>query len=183
MKKSSGLIAGNVMDSVSQKAIAGASVQLALIGSDKRFTKATDKNGVFSFDDLSPGYYSLSISFIDYAMLRIDSIHVRAERSDFNLADIRISARATELETVVDAEKPLIESKEGNITFNASESAIAAGSNASELLNVVPLVSKDPSGKILVRRKEPKILIDDKPVEFESSAATGSIGIITRKLY
>ena len=141
MKKSSGLIACNVMDSVSQKAIAGASVQLALIGSDKRFTKATDKNGAFSFDDLSPGYYSLSISFIDYAMLRIDSIHVRAERSDFNLADIRISARATELETVVVyAEKPLIESKEGNITFNASESAIAAGNNASELLNVVPLV-------------------------------------------
>jgi hypothetical protein len=59
----------------------------------------------------------------------------------------------------------LIESKEGNITFNTAESALAAGSNASELLNNVPLVSKDPSGKILVRGKEPKILIDDKPVE------------------
>ena len=166
IKKSSGLIAGNVLDSVSQRAIAGASVQLALIGSGKTFTKSTDKNGEFSFLDISFGYYSLSISFIDYAPLRIDSINVRAERSDFNLSDIRISARATELETVVVyAEKPLIESKEGNITFNASESAVAAGSNASELLNVVPLVSKDPNGKILVRGKEPKILIDDKPVE------------------
>jgi hypothetical protein len=59
----------------------------------------------------------------------------------------------------------LIQSKDGNITFNASESAVAAGSNASELLNTVPLISKDPNGKILVRGKEPKILIDDKPVE------------------
>ena len=59
----------------------------------------------------------------------------------------------------------MIESKDGNITFNASESAFAAGSNASELLNNVPLVTKDPNGKILVRGKEPKILIDDKPVE------------------
>src|SRR4029079_1244042 len=29
----------------------------------------------------------------------------------------------------------------------------------------VPLVQKDPNGKITVRGKEPKILIDDKPVE------------------
>ena len=166
IRKSAGLVAGNVMDSVSQKAIAGASVQLALIATDKRLTKSTDRNGVFSFDGLSFGYYSLSISFIGYGTLRIDSITIRAERSDFNLADIRISTRAAELETViVYAEKPLVESKEGNITFNASESAVAAGSNASELLNVVPLVSKDPNGKILVRGKEPKILIDDKPVE------------------
>ena len=42
---------------------------------------------------------------------------------------------------------------------------MAAGSNASELLNSVPLVSKDADGKITVRGKEPKILIDDKPVE------------------
>ncbi|HWR33100.1 MAG TPA: TonB-dependent receptor, partial [Chitinophagaceae bacterium] len=32
-------------------------------------------------------------------------------------------------------------------------------------LNNVPLVTKDPTGKVLVRGKEPKILIDDKPVE------------------
>jgi outer membrane receptor protein involved in Fe transport len=91
---------------------------------------------------------------------------VRAERFDFNLADIKLSTNVKGLESViVYAEKPLIESKDGNITFNASESAIAAGSNASELLNNVPLVTKDPNGKILVRGKEPKILIDDKPVE------------------
>lgn len=65
---------------------------------------------------------------------------------------------------MVKSEKPLIESKEGNITYNASESALSAGSSASELLNNVPLVTKDPDGKILVKGKEPRILIDDKPV-------------------
>ncbi|OYW17001.1 MAG: hypothetical protein B7Z54_09010, partial [Sphingobacteriales bacterium 12-47-4] len=54
--------------------------------------------------------------------------------------------------------------KEGNITFNAGESALSAGSSASELLTNVPLVTKDPDGKILVKGKEPRILIDDKPV-------------------
>jgi hypothetical protein len=164
-KSSGGIIAGNLMDS-SQKVVSGASVQLILIGTDKKLTKMTDKNGEFAFSELEFGHYSLSISHIGYAVLRIDSINVRIERSDFNLADIRLSAKSKELETVVIyAEKPLIESKDGNITFNAGESAISAGSNASELLNNVPLVSKDPNGKILVRGKEPKILIDDKPVE------------------
>src|SRR2546430_9337517 len=50
-------------------------------------------------------------------------------------------------------------------TFNAGESALSAGSTANELLQNVPLVTKDPTGKILVRGKEPKILIDDKPEE------------------
>lgn len=165
-KRSTGIITGNLMDSISQKPVTGASVQLILMSSDQRMTVIADKNGEFSFTGIAFGYYSLNISFVGYASIRIDSINVRSERSDFNLADIRLTTKSKELETViVYAEKPLIESKDGNIIFNASESALAAGSNASELLNSVPLVSKDPNGKILVRGKEPKILIDDKPVE------------------
>jgi len=163
-KNSTGIITGNLLDSSNAKPIANASVQLTSPG--KKITHITDKNGEFTFTDLSFGYYSLNISYIGYASLRIDSINVRAERADFNLADIMLSTKSKELESVVVyAEKPLIQSKDGNITFNASESAVAAGSNASELLNTVPLISKDPNGKILVRGKEPKILIDDKPVE------------------
>ena len=165
-RNSPGIIAGNLLDSSNSKAVANASVQLTLIGSDKKLTHITDKNGEFSFTDLSFGYYTLTISYVGYAPLRIDSIHVRAERADFNLTDVMLSTRSKDLESVVVyAEKPLIQSKDGNITFNAGESAVAAGSNASELLNSVPLISKDPNGKILVRGKEPKILIDDKPVE------------------
>ena len=99
--------------------------------------------------------------------LTLDSIHLRQERFDFNLNDVLMKPNVNQQleEVIVYAEKPLIQSKDGNITFNAGESALAAGSNASELLNSVPLVSKDADGKITVRGKEPKILIDDKPVE------------------
>jgi hypothetical protein len=146
--KASGIIAGNLLDSSNSNAIANASVQLDRIGSVTRINRITDKNGEFLFNDLPFGYYSLNISFVGYALLKIDSINVRAERSDFNLADIRLSTNLIDLQSViVYAEKPLIQSKDGNITFNASESAVAAGSNASELLNTVPLISKDPNGK------------------------------------
>jgi hypothetical protein len=163
---STGIISGNLLDSSNQRSIIGASVELRLLSTDKKFISITDKNGEFTFTELSYGFYSLSISSVGFASLKIDSINVREERNDFNLADIKLSTSTKELESVVVyAEKPLIQSKDGNITFNASESALAAGSNASELLTNVPLVSKDPNGKILVRGKEPKILIDDKPVE------------------
>jgi hypothetical protein len=166
-KNPSGLITGNVMDD-KKKALEGATVQLISLADtlDKR-TISTDKTGQFTFSSISFGYYKLSISYIGLQPLSIDSIHFRTERYDFNLSDITLQPRNTDnLETVVIyAEKPLVQSKDGNITFNAGESALAAGSTASELLTNVPLVGKDPDGKITIRGKEPKILIDDKPVE------------------
>jgi len=148
-----------------------ATVKLILLNdSSRRITKLTDRNGAFEFDRLSFGHYRIQVSFIGFQALLIDSIHVRPERYDFNLPDLTLKQNAgDQLEVVVIyAEKPLIQSKEGNITFNAGESPLSAGSNANELLKNVPLVSTDPDGKLLVRGKEPKILIDDKPVELNA---------------
>ena len=155
-KTNEGIIAGNMLDSATQKSIAGANVQLIHLGDGKILSQVSTKEGEFSFTGLAFGYYKLTISSVGYGSMSFDSINVRTERFDFNLADIRLSTKSGELETVVIyAEKPLIQSKDGNITFNAGESALAAGSNASELLTSVPLVTKDPNGKILVRGKEP----------------------------
>jgi ferric enterobactin receptor len=66
---------------------------------------------------------------------------------------------------IVYSEKPLIENKDGKITFNVGESALSAGSTTAELLKNMPLVQNDPNGKILLKGKEPKILIDDKPTD------------------
>lgn len=169
-KAAPGLITGNVIDTL-QKAIADATVTLrpfndSLPGRNTR----TDKDGNFEFEQLPFGYYKLSISFIGYRPLTLDSIYIRAERYDFNMSDLTLKPNTdTALEeVVVYAEKPLIQSRDGNITFNAGESALSAGSNAADLLKSVPLVANDPDGKIVVRGREPKILIDDKPVELNA---------------
>ncbi len=162
-----GILAGNVMDE-NKKAIEGVTVVLtALNDTTKRRTTVTDKDGNFLFEKIPLAYYRLRLSAVGLQNLVLDSIHLRQERFDFNLNDVVMKPNANQQldEVIVYAEKPLIQSKDGNITFNVGESAIAAGSNASDLLTNVPLVSKDPNGKITVRGKEPKILIDDKPVE------------------
>jgi len=166
-KPASGILAGNIMDE-RKKALEGASSQLILLAdSTKKQSALTDKEGNFSFQNITYGYYSLRISYVGLQSLTIDSIYFRPERADFNFNDLVLKSKNSESlgEVIIYAEKPLIQSKDGNITFNAAESALSAGSTASDLLTNVPLVTKDPEGKISVRGKEPKILIDDKPVE------------------
>lgn len=166
-KPVSGILTGNVMNE-KKKALEGASAGIiSLADSLQARTTLTDKDGSFTFQDIPYGYYRLRISYVGLQPLVIDSIYFRDDRSDFNMNDLTLRPKNSENlgEIVVYAEKPLIQSKDGNITFNVGESALAAGSTASELLANVPLVTKDPDGKISVRGKEPKILIDDKPVE------------------
>lgn len=162
-----GILSGNVMDE-NKKSLKGATAMIISLD-DTLASRATttDEEGGFFFEGIAFGYYRVKISYVGLQPLVMDSIHFRAERADFNLQDLVLRPAQTGSlgEVIIFAEKPLIQSKDGNITFNASESALSAGSTAGELLASVPLVSKDPDGKISVRGKEPKILIDDKPVE------------------
>ncbi|HVF81654.1 MAG TPA: outer membrane beta-barrel protein, partial [Flavisolibacter sp.] len=163
----SGTVAGTVVDEKG-RALESVTVQLiAFSDSTNKKNTLTDKSGSFLITDIPFGYYKLRLSYISLQSTTIDSMHFRAERADFNLADILLKPRQQNNldEIIIYAEKPLIQSKDGNITFNAGESALSQGSNASDLLTQVPLITKDPDGKVLVRGKEPKILIDDKPVE------------------
>lgn len=162
-----GIIAGNVLDEKG-RGVGGATVELSLLA-DSIHKKATrsDKDGGFTIDGISFGIYRLKITSIGFTPLVIDSINVRVERFGFNLNDLVMKpASGQQLEeVVVYAEKPLVQSKDGNITFNAAETPLSAGSSASELLRNVPLVTTDANGKVLLKGKEPRILIDDKPVE------------------
>ena len=162
-----GALSGTVSDE-KNKGLEGATVQLIpFVNSNHITTTATDKNGLFAIDGIPFGYYRLSVSYVGLQALTIDSLYFRPERFDFNLGELVLKQgiQSNLGEIIVYAEKPLIQSKDGNITFNAGESALSQGSNASDLLTQVPLVTKDPDGKMMVRGKEPKILIDDKPVE------------------
>jgi outer membrane receptor protein involved in Fe transport len=162
-----GIIAVNLFDSASGKALDGATVQVVLLGdSARRPTTALSQAGHVEFLGLGFGHYQLSVSYVGYATLVIDSIFLRPERYDFNLGDLRLVPKQEQGATVVVfSEKPLIENRDGKISYNVGESALSSGSNTAELLRNMPMVSNDPNGKLLLKGKEPRILIDDKPVE------------------
>ncbi|OJW58949.1 MAG: hypothetical protein BGO55_19780 [Sphingobacteriales bacterium 50-39] len=168
---SGGIITGNVLEEANGKAVVSATVELICPAEpSKGRSTTTNSSGEFSFSDLDMGVYQLRVSMIGFNTLSIDSIRLRPERSDFSLNDLKLSPKTTEMQAaVVYAEKPLVQSKNGNITFNAAESPLSAGSSASELLKNVPLISTDADGNITVRGKQPRILIDEKPVNLNAS--------------
>ena len=162
-----GSIAGQVQTEPG-KLLQGASVRLFRVqDSSVSYATTSDLQGDFLISSVSVGHYRLCVSYVGKRTFCLDSIWFRAEKLNFNIPGIILKNSDSEQlnEVVVYAEKPLFESRGGNITYNVSESAAAAGSNAAELLTQVPLVTRDPDGKISLRGKEPRILIDDKPVE------------------
>ncbi len=168
-KISVGNISGTVFQS-ENKALSNATLELCIANSPTKCSIVlSDKDGYFEFDSLTANYYSLKISSVGFATKRIDSIYLRQERMDFNLNEIILSNKAiTETEVIVYAERPLIENKDGKIIYNVGETAAANSSNVNELLQKTPLVTIDANGAILLKGKEVKILIDDKPVELNA---------------
>jgi len=166
----SGVITGNVLEENSGKPVPDATVVLlCLTDPSKGQSSITRANGDFAFSNMDYGLYQLKISGVSYNTLTIDSIRLRPDRYDFNLNDLKLVPKNAEMQAVVVyAEKPLVQSKAGNITFNAAESALSGSSSANELLKNVPLVTTDANGNILVRGKQPKVLIDDKPVNLNA---------------
>lgn len=164
---SEGRIAGAVRDS-SEKPIFSANVQLLYLSdSTKVRSIQTDEDGRFQLEGIPDGYYRLLITAAGFRAQRIDSIEVGAQRRSYTFDEVvlRLGGSAELDPVVIIADRSLIQSKDGNVTFFAGDSPLAGGSNVSELMTQVPLVNKDPDGKLTVRGKEPKILIDDKPVE------------------
>lgn len=168
-KENVGIIIGNVVDS-NGKAAAYANLTLVLMNdSSYKLNSIADKNGAFEFTNLKFGYYRISVNSVGFAPLHLDSIYIRAERYDFNLGDVKLNPSSSQLtDVIIYAEKPLIENKDGNITYNVGESALSSGSTTSEILKTLPLINNDPNGKILLKGKEPKILIDDKPTDLNA---------------
>ena len=133
--------------------------------SSKILSIISDKNGSFDFQKLVFGYYRLTIKNLGFGSSTIDSIHIYAERFDINLGDIKLNESSSTLnEVIVYSEKPLIENKDGKVVYNVSESPLSNGSNASDMLKTLPLMNVNPDGTLLLRGKEPLILMDEKPL-------------------
>ena len=164
------VVEGRVEAPGSSEGLPGVNLVLSLMSDTTGgFHGLTGGNGEFRFPGLGEGVYRLFLSHVGHGRMRIDSISVDAGRPTAVIPDIDASRFEKGSEAiVVHARKPLVEQKDGNIVFNASESPLGSGASASELLKSVPMVSVDPDGNTTVRGREPRILVDDKPVEMNA---------------
>ena len=176
-----GKISGTLVDSITKKPMDYASIGLYRTGGKAPITGVvSDEKGNFKLDNLRPGSYKLSITFIGYPTKVIDPVVTTAAKPDKNLGNILISPGAKVLkEVVVQGQAAVIENKIDKIVYNAEKDLTAAGGTATDLLSKVPLVSVDINGNVSVRGDQNvKVLINGKP----SGATSASLSDVLKAI-
>lgn len=176
-----GKISGNVIDSLTKKPLDYASVGLYRSGGKAPITGViTDEKGNFKLDNVSAGNYKLVVTFIGYPSKTIDPVVTTASKPDINVGIIAVSPGAKMLkEVAITGQAALIENKIDKIVYNAEKDLTAAGGNASDVLQKVPLVSVDLNGNVAIRGDQNvRVLINGKP----SGATSASLSDVLKTI-
>jgi outer membrane receptor protein involved in Fe transport len=176
-----GRISGNIVDSLSKKPVDYATISLFKSGAKTPINGVlTDEKGNFKLDNISAGKYKITVSFIGYPTKTIDPVVTTASKPDNNMGTIIIAPGARALSTVqVVGQAPLIENKIDKIVYNAEKDLTAAGGNATDVLQKVPLVAVDINGNVSLRGDQNvRVLINGKP----SGATSASLSDVLKTI-
>ncbi len=161
-----GKISGTIVDSLTKQPMDYASVGLYRVGGKSPITGViTDAKGSFKLDGVHPGSYRIVITFIGYPTKSVEPIVTTDSKPDKNIGIVPVSPGAKTLSEVkVTGQAPLIENHIDKIVYNAEKDLTAAGGNAADVLQKVPLVALDINGNISVRGDaNVRVLINGKP--------------------
>ncbi|MFB9863201.1 TonB-dependent receptor domain-containing protein [Rufibacter immobilis] len=173
-----GKITGLVLDSLSGKPVAYATVALRLKNSTQALDgMLTNDKGQFSFHKVGPGVYTLTFSFIGYAAKTVQDISITAQTPDADAGTIQLHSAANKLQEVtVVGQKPLIEDKGDRLVYNAEQDITNAGGNAADVLKKVPSLAVDPEGNVQLRGSaNVRVLINGKTSNIMASSLADAL--------
>ncbi|MBA6154811.1 outer membrane beta-barrel family protein [Gelidibacter maritimus] len=163
-------LSGKVIDAATKEAIYYATISLhPITDASKLNGTIADENGNFYLDNLSPGKYNISISFLGYKTKTFTDYTLKPGANNLGTILIEVNENALD-EVVIQGERPIIENKIDRMVFNAERDVTSSGGDATDVLRKVPMLSVDIDGNVSMRGDQNvKILINGK-----SSAAMGS---------
>lgn len=155
-------IRGTIIDATTNQPLPNASVGL-FEKINKKLTQIelSDLDGKFTFSNLSSTTYTIRIQYVGYKEKTIDSLSLS---QSLNLNTILLTPIQHNLSEVsVRAVKPIVEQKANSITVNVSESALATGGTAYDILQKTPGVTASDGG-LNLRGKQLSLLLDGRLV-------------------
>jgi len=176
-----GKISGTLIDSVTKQPLDYASVGLYRVGGKSPLSGSiTDPKGNFRIDNVHPGNYNLVITFIGYPTKTVGPFVTTDAKPDKNAGQIFVSPGAKTLkEVTVTGQKALVENHIDKLVYNVEKDLTAAGGNASDVLQKVPMVSVDLNGNVAIRGDQNvKVLINGKP----SGATAASLSDVLKTI-
>ncbi|MFN8243108.1 MAG: TonB-dependent receptor [Ferruginibacter sp.] len=200
---------GKLVDSISNKPIDAASVQLIQSKFDTATKKRKDvvvagmltgKNGEFSLENLPVmAQYKLKISAIGYKPIerklafQLNMAGMRSNNGDMSgmlnavdkdLGNIKMEIDAQLLQGVtVTSSKPLLTMAIDRKVFNVEKNLTSVGGTAVDVMKNVPSVNVDIDGNVTLRNAAPQIFVDGRPTTMTldqiPADAIASVEIIT----
>ncbi|GAB3999685.1 outer membrane beta-barrel family protein [Spirosoma daeguense] len=174
-----GSVHGVLTDSLTGKPIPFATVS---VFAESRLIDGTltDSLGKFQVGKLSFGTYQATFSTVGYRPHQTSVWALRLDQPVVDLGVISLRPDVKNLSAVtVRGQKPLIEQRADGITFNVESLPTIAGSDASDILRKVPLLSVDANGGLSMRGSSNiRVFIDGKPSEIYASSVADALKIV-----
>ena len=195
---------GRIVDSVSNKSIEAASVQLIVNKFDSATKKRKDVviagqltkgNGNFSLENLPVmGQFLLKITAIGFiSMEKSIKFDINMKGGDFSkminnidvdLGNLKMKIDSKQLEEIkVVGTKPFMQMGVDRKIFNVEKNLISTGQTASEMMKNIPGVDVDIDGNVSLRNASPTIFVDGRPTNLTldqiPSDAIQSVELIT----
>jgi ferric enterobactin receptor len=139
-----------------------------------------DIKGAFVISDIPFGIYKVSVGFIGYENIAIDSISISRNKRVVSLGTIYLSPSTHNLQNVIiTGDKPIIENKIDKIIYNAANDITSQGGAAIDVLKKVPQVTVDVDGNVeLQGNANIRFLINGKPSSIFGSSLSDALASI-----
>jgi outer membrane receptor protein involved in Fe transport len=165
-KLKTGSVSGNIIESDTRKPLEFATVTVRTSRDSTLVQGAlTDKNGKFRIDNILPGEYKITYSFIGFETKTVSPFTIDAGHLSIDLGTLYISASTSSLnEVVVSGERSTYVNSIDRKIFNVGKDLVSKTGSMSDLMQNIPSVTVDIDGVISLRGSSSvMILINGKP--------------------
>ena len=166
---------GKIIDKESNESVPFATV---IIKSDvKRDGTSTDDKGKFDFENLVPGTYTVTVSYIGFDDTVIENVEIKENNQNINLGAIYLSVNTEALSEVeVTGVNKTQVTKIDRKTYSAKDFETAKGGNAADVLGKLPSVTVAPDGNVSVRgTSDFMVYLNGKPTNIDASTLLNQI--------
>ncbi|MBC8192103.1 MAG: TonB-dependent receptor [Candidatus Marinimicrobia bacterium] len=171
-------IVGKILDDVSGVPVQYANIMLHDSDSEAAITGTiTDERGRFHITPVKPGHYFVTIKFMGYDELRIDSLTITMATPMAMIGEVFIVPATMSGESVVvERERTTMEYKIDKKVINVGQDLTSSSGTAVEVLENVPSVQVDIEGNVELRGSSNfTVLIDNRPSILEGNEALQTI--------
>jgi outer membrane receptor protein involved in Fe transport len=160
---------GKIVENIKEAGLDFASVSLiGLPDSVTVSTQLTNEKGGYEFNDVKPGNYFITASFMGYEKGTSASFEISA--ADLTVPTLTLITSANTLsELTIKGNKPLLERKIDRMVFNLSNSIVAKGTDLIQALAWLPMLKVEESGISIIGKGGVSVMINERMVQLRGN--------------